>query len=138
VQGEQAKNVLGPHLVHLTAFGLQLDQALTDQLYALDRAGANRDLLARLIELSKGSRAFSYRSVDGLGDLTYWAWKDTGHGVRQGFSDRMRGEAIAGASLVVGDKVDENLALDLASLIVRQAFTRLPPQFVLVTPTPAP
>jgi hypothetical protein len=124
--------------VQLGAFGLKLDQATTDQLFALDQAGANRDLLTRLIELSKGNSAFSSRNVDGIGELAYWAWKDTGHGVRQGFLIVLRGDAVAGADLVVGEKVDETLALDLTSVIVRQIFTRLPPQFIIATPTPMP
>lgn len=137
-QGEQRKNLLTVRFFQLEAYGLSLDQTVKDELTALDQAGSSKEILSRLIDLSAGNPNFSAKSVAEMGDIAFWAWKDTGHGVRQGFLIAQRGDTLVGADLVLSDKAEEDQALDLAMLIVRQAFTRLPGQFTIITPTPGP
>lgn len=136
-QGEQARNQWSGRLFLLSAFGLQIDQPTVDEIKALDEAGNQKTILEKVTALSAGSTAFISRSLDGLGEIAYWAWKDLGYGVRQGFLVAVKGDIIAGMDIVHGESLDEPMAVDSAMKVVSLIFGRLPARFTISLAAPA-
>lgn len=137
-QGNQIAGGFSARLFLLSAFGMQFDQATLDQMRAWDQASDVRSILLKLIELSAGTTAFTSRSLDGLGELAYWAWKEVMPGVRQGFLIAVKGDVTAGVDLVHSDLFDEPVALDRAMAQVNLIFGRLPARFQPVMSIPTP
>ena len=136
-QGEQAKNQWSGRVFLLSMFGLQLDQAAMDEVMQLDAAGDQKAVLEKISLAAAGNPSFSSRSLDGLGEIAYWAWKDLG-GVYQGFLVAVKGDVIAGTDIVHGPNLDEAAALDQAGKLVLRIFERLPARFVVGQPTQTP
>lgn len=139
-QGEQARNQWSVRLFLLSVFGLQIDQTTLDEIMALDHAGNQKAILEKISALSAGNTGFTSRSLDGPGELAYWAWKDLGNGVRQGFLVAVKGDIFTGTDLVHGENFDEAIAVDKAIKLVTAILERLPDRFTvnLAVPTLEP
>jgi Tol biopolymer transport system component len=138
LQGQQTQDQWSGRLFLLGMFGLQIEQPSLDEIKALDAAGDQKAILAKISALAAGNSAFISRSLDGIGESAYWAWKDLGNGVRQGFLIAVKGDVLAGMDIVHGENLDESIALAQASKLVTRIFDRLPPRFTiqLIVPTP--
>lgn len=136
-QGEQTRKTFAGRFFLLSAFGLQADPASIDLLNSLDAQGDQPAVLLKVSELGAGNPNFSSRSLEGLGDVAYWAWKDLGNGVSQGFLIVAQEGLVAGTDMVHGSNLDETAALEQARQVVLRLLERLPEKFTIAIATPA-